>query len=132
MTRIRSIWLIRNGLDFMQILQSMLHLLHRMKAFLRVTPDRLHHNRCQFMRKIGIKLENRGRVHRNMLIHHRKDILAIKGCAPTEHFVEQNANRINIRGRIATLTLQLFGRHIIRSAHCTSQTAPRDPASPLQ
>ena len=81
MMRLWAIRLIRNGLHLVQILQGMLHLLQRLKAFLRVTPDGFHNDRSEFMGKVMIKVENRGRVLSYMLIHHCEDILAIKGSA---------------------------------------------------
>src|SRR6266571_9101475 len=64
-----SIWFIGNGFHFVQVLQHMLHLTYRMKAFFGGTPNSFHHDRSQSRGEIWFKSQERRRVLTNMLIH---------------------------------------------------------------
>src|SRR5437660_1201498 len=110
----------------------MLHLTHRPKPFFGGTSNGLHYHGCQSVREIWFKSQDRRGILSNMLIHDSKGTLSLEWRAPTEHFVKNDPHGIDVRTSHTTFTLQLFRRHIIGSAHCTSQTTPCDPASPFQ
>src|SRR5437660_709315 len=67
-----------------------------------------------------------------MLVHNSEDILSLKWCSTTEHFIEHHANSINIGTSCTTLALELFWGHIIRRADGTGKAAPGHASRTLE
>src|SRR6266480_1922946 len=103
-----SIWFIGNSFHCVQVLQHMLHLTYRLKAFFGSTPNSFHYHRCQSRREVRLKSQDRRRVLTNMLIHDSKGTLALERCASTEHLIENDPHSIDVRTGLTAFALQLF------------------------
>ena len=74
--------------------------------------------RVQFARGDGIADEPR--------IHDDEGVLAFERRSATEHFIQDRAYAIDIGARVATLALDLFGRHVIGRAHRGREPGERE------
>src|SRR5579884_2296646 len=66
--------LIRNGLYLLQIAQIVEHVPHLFIAFFGIAAYRMHHDCRQRGIEIGIAIQNRGRILRNVLVHNSENI----------------------------------------------------------
>src|SRR5258708_30639379 len=85
-------------------------------ALLGITTNGVHYDGCQGRRDVRVEVQDRGRVLRNMLVNNGKHVFAFKGSMPAEHFVEHDANCVDVRASCATFALQLFGGHVDRKS----------------
>ena len=81
---------------------------HRLVTLILVTTNGPHYYGSQCRRELRIREEDRGRILRDMLVHNSKDILTLKWCTTTEHFIQHHTDSINIRTSHSTLALELF------------------------
>ena len=62
------------------------------------------------------------------VVHDRERIRALKRRLAGKHFVEHDAQRVDVAARIAALALHLLGRNVFRRAHYLRKLGECQPA----
>src|SRR5208282_3423731 len=77
-------------------------------AILRITLERAIDDFLQLLADLGINLTRRNGIVQQTVIHDQERIRAGKWDLPCKHFVEYDAQRVEVAAGVAALALDLF------------------------
>ena len=97
-------------------LQLALHIAHRLEPFVRVLLEACGDNAIQRRSECGVRKFDRLRAAARGSPQSGRPAWRLECAATREHFIEQAAERPDVRARIDLAPFDLFGRHVIKGA----------------
>src|SRR5438093_12679664 len=110
------------------MLEVVAQLGHRRVALGWITPQGAIDYRFELRRDVGSHSPQPRRVSPNTTAHHREGVVALIRDLASEHFVQHDADGVNVGSSIASRAANLLRRHVVWRTHAVREGAKGQPA----